>query len=92
MTAQIAAYGYDSASKTLFELDHLVPLEIGGGPADVANLWPEPYAGPNGAHTKDILENKLKAEICAGTIDLRSTESCIAVDWIACARSYGIRD
>jgi hypothetical protein len=65
-------------------------FEIGGGPADVANRWPEPYAGPDGAHTKDILENKLKAEICAGTIDLRSAQTCMAVDWIACARRYGI--
>jgi hypothetical protein len=45
-TAQIAAYGYDHASKSLFELDHLIPLEIGEGPADVANLWAEPYDGP----------------------------------------------
>jgi hypothetical protein len=89
-TAQIAAYGYDHASKSLFELDHLIPLEIGGGPADVANLWPEPYDGPDGAREKDKLENKLRTVICNGTTDLRAAQACIAINWISCARGYGI--
>jgi hypothetical protein len=89
-TERIAAYGYDSASKTLFELDHLIPLELGGGPADVANLWPEPYDGTDGARIKDNLENKLHDLICAGTTNLRAAQTCIAVDWIACAQDYGI--
>lgn len=28
--------------KAGYELDHLIPLELGGAPSDPANLWPEP--------------------------------------------------
>ena len=31
-------------------------LELGGS-NDIANLYPESYAGPNGARVKDALEN-----------------------------------
>jgi len=34
------AYGFiDSPGN--YELDHLIPLELGGAPEDVKNLWPE---------------------------------------------------
>jgi hypothetical protein len=87
---RIATYGYDSSSPSLFELDHLIPLELGGGTADVANLWPEPYAGPDGARTKDVLETRLKDDVCVGTTALADAQRCIALDWISCARAHGI--
>ena len=34
------------------ELDHLISLELGGAPADVRNLWPEPYAGGEAPTTR----------------------------------------
>jgi hypothetical protein len=42
----MAAYhvGTDTSS---FELDHLVPLELGGAPSDPRNLWPEAHARPS---------------------------------------------
>jgi hypothetical protein len=42
-----------------YEEDHLISLEIGGAPSAEANLWPEPYNGPEGARVKDVVENKL---------------------------------
>src|SRR2546423_8550145 len=45
---RIAAYGLPSDPR-LYELDHLVSLELGGAPANPANLWPEPYATRSGA-------------------------------------------
>jgi hypothetical protein len=36
----MAAYGL--AGLGSYELDHLIPLELGGAPADIRNLWPEP--------------------------------------------------
>jgi len=50
---QYAAYGLLGLSLSATELDHLVPLELGGAPADVANLWPEPYEQAWGARVKD---------------------------------------
>jgi hypothetical protein len=40
----MAAYhvGTDTSA---FELDHLVPLELGGAPSDPRNLWPEKAGG-----------------------------------------------
>jgi hypothetical protein len=77
----MAAYGYtDSASN--YELDHLIPLEIGGAPADVRNLWPEPhYTTPN-SYDKDTLENYLNEQVCSGAIDLKTAQNEIATNWV----------
>lgn len=53
-----------------YEEDHFIPLEIGGAPSDVRNLWPEPYAGSQGARVKDVVENRLHREVCDGAISL----------------------
>src|SRR4249920_1594275 len=49
---QLVAYG-DRGPLSSYELDHLIPLELGGAPASVANLWPEPWQGALGARAKD---------------------------------------
>lgn len=75
------AYGYaDSASN--YELDHLIPLEIGGSPTDVRNLWPEPhYTTPN-SYDKDGFENYLHDQICSGSLDLKTAQNEIATNWV----------
>jgi hypothetical protein len=50
-----------------FELDHLVPLEVGGAPRSLKNLWLEPWGD---AVAKDRLENTIRREVCAGTLTL----------------------
>lgn len=80
-TERMRAYGVSGQPKSAFELDHLIPLEIGGGTADVANLWPEPYTGTQGARVKDSVENRLRAAVCAGTISLAAAQHAIATDW-----------
>lgn len=50
-----------------YELDHLIPLELGGAPKASRNLWLEPWAE---AHKSDPLENELRAEVCRGEISL----------------------
>jgi len=40
------------------EVDHLIPLELGGSNR-LTNLWPEPYDITWNAHVKDRLENRL---------------------------------
>lgn len=68
-------------SPTRTELDHLISLELGGAPADVRNLFPEPYAGSRGAYAKDSLENSLHGQVCDGIISLARAQREI-VDWI----------
>lgn len=66
---QIAALGL-VGPLSAYEEDHRIPLEVGGDPTDPANLWPEPWTGPTGAHAKDALENRVHADICAGRMTL----------------------
>lgn len=68
-----------------YEIDHLISLELGG--ADVqANLWPQPYDGEHNAHDKDKVENRLHRLVCSGAMKLEDAQTCIASDWLACAK------
>jgi hypothetical protein len=71
-----------------YEMDHLIPLGIGG--ADVAaNLWPESYDTlPWNAAVKDELEDFLHREVCAGRIPIEEAQKEIAEDWIVAYRKY----
>jgi hypothetical protein len=76
--AAMAAYG-DRGSPRRYEYDHLVPLELGGAPNAMRNLWPEPGPSPN---PKDELERVLRSLVCAGRVSLARTQSEIARDWV----------
>jgi hypothetical protein len=65
-----AAYGIDWENRDDYELDHLIPRELGG--ADVfANLWPEPWPD---AHVKDHEENALHRAVCRGEMKLKDAQ------------------
>jgi hypothetical protein len=68
---------------SLYEEDHLIPLELGGCPTCEANLWPQPWTGTWNAHVKDHLENELHKRVCAGQMLLRDAQLMIAKDWQA---------
>lgn len=50
-----------------YELDHRIPLELGGNPYRTENLWMEPHTK---SEHSDPLENSLKRQVCAGTLTL----------------------
>jgi hypothetical protein len=77
---ELVAYG-TTGPLSAYELDHLIPLELGGAPAAVANLWPEPWNGTFGAHRKDTVENHLHARVCAHRMQLADAQRAIAIDW-----------
>ena len=79
---QMLAYG-NADSLSNYELDHLIPLELGGCPDCPANLWPEPYAGSLGAKEKDKVENYLHREVCNGRLALETAQQEIAANWTA---------
>ena len=88
------AYGMPGGNHTLgcagphgCELDHLIPLELGGSNSP-RNLWPQPYDGPMSAHAKDKLENRLHAMVCSGEISLQEAQRAIATDWVAAHRRF----
>jgi hypothetical protein len=65
-----------------YELDHLIPLELGGAPDDIKNLWPEPYYTAPNAHDKDRFENYLHNQVCNGNLDLKTAQNEIATNWV----------
>jgi hypothetical protein len=66
------------------EVDHLIPIEIGGS-NNAANLWPQSYnTKPWNAHVKDTLENKLHHLVCSNHMSLPDAQRCIVTDWITC--------
>ncbi len=52
----------------------LIPLELGGAPQDVANLWVEPWNGNANAHMKDAVETYLNREVCRGAMPLADAQ------------------
>jgi hypothetical protein len=84
--AVYAEYGLQRVAYA-YEVDHLVSLELGGSNA-ISNLWPEHYYNPWGARTKDRLENKLHALVCAGRLTLASAQRQEASNWIAAYTRY----
>ena len=65
------------------EVDHLVPLEL-GGLDDVKNLWPQPSQPTPGFHEKDKLENYLRHHVCIEKdIKLADAQKALQGDWYA---------
>lgn len=71
-------YGYDGQDPRTFELDHLVPLELGGAQASTSNLWPEPWPE---ARQKDRVENWLHRQVCTGQVYIFTAQAGMAADW-----------
>jgi hypothetical protein len=68
------------------ELDHLVPLELGGADG-LGNIWPE--CGPDSVtlreryfKQKDVVENYLAAKVKKGEMPLGEAQKGIATDWV----------
>jgi len=78
------AYGTPQSERT--ELDHLVPLELGGS-NDATNLWPEYPPSPN---PKDRVENALNAAVCDGRVKLAAAQAAIAADWLTAEKKLGL--
>ena len=71
-----------------YEEDHLIPLEVGGNPTSVKNLWPEPWNTTWNAGRKDTLENTMHRLVCSGAVPLRTAQRVFATDWITGYQRY----
>ena len=85
----LAEYGLPAGPHPDFEVDHLIPLDLGGADED-ANLWPEPRASivpyAVSVEAKDKIEWSLASEVCAGIIGLEDAQREIAKDWTGAKR------
>ena len=82
---QIPNPQHNSGSNQICELDHVVPLELGGADG-MGNIWPQ--CGPDDAtlknryfKLKDRVENYLADEVKAGRMPLDAAQRGIASDW-----------
>lgn len=81
-TAAMRAYRIPESQRARVELDHLVPLVLGGS-NDVTNLWPQlsDLPGVGFLNSKDAVESALGRAVCAGKVDLATAQRAIALDW-----------
>src|SRR5579872_3232429 len=77
---------HNSEENQVCELDHLVPLELGGADG-LGNIWPQ--CGPSGValhdryfKLKDRVENYLEDEVKAGRMPLDEAQKGIARNWV----------
>jgi hypothetical protein len=78
---QKARYGLGTVPNAELEEDHLIPLSLGGSPADPRNLWPEPRSGPRGAQAKNNMANDLHRAVCTRAIRLPDARAAMMQNW-----------
>jgi hypothetical protein len=79
----MAEYGLPTEPHNDYEVDHLIPLCLGGADDD-KNLWPQPRRSIEKefpAELKDDLEHRLCKMVCAGEVDVAEAQREIADDW-----------
>jgi hypothetical protein len=74
----LAAVGETIDHRNRYELDHVVPLALGGAPIDRRNLALQPIGE---AREKDAVEVCLSSLVCQGKVALDDAQSAIFEDW-----------
>jgi hypothetical protein len=70
-----------------YELDHLIPISIGGAPLDMRDLWLQPRQGQANAGEKNVLAYVLWRLVCTHQVPLATAQRDISHDW---TRAYQI--
>lgn len=76
------AYGIGNVPFSKIELDHLIPLSLGGS-SDEKNLWPQFRSGPASVDDKDAIGSSLNRKVCNGQLALRTAQRAMATNWRA---------
>jgi hypothetical protein len=85
---QIEQYRLTDRNVRNYELDHLIPLNIGGNPSDPKNLWPQSRQGEWSAEQKNDLEFVVYKMVCHGEISLHEAQQRMAKDWIEAYQAW----
>ena len=85
------ADGVPTTHRSTTELDHQVPLELGGS-NDATNLWAEPsdLPGKGYRNTKDQVENHLHTAVCTHQVTLAAAQWAIATNWVTAEAALGL--
>jgi hypothetical protein len=82
----LAAINEPIERRNRYELDHKIPLALGGAVIDRRNLALQPIEE---AREKDAVEACLSSLVCQGKIDLDDAQSAIWEDWKEAAELCG---
>lgn len=64
------------------QLDHLIPLNVGGHPTSRENLWLQSYSDEHDASYKDRCEVATGRAVCQGRVGLIEAQKGFSVNWI----------
>ena len=82
--------GIDESHRTEYELDHIIPLAVGGHPWKLTNLQLQRWEGVDGAKRKDRIEVKLQCLVCTEQVSLADAQRDIADNWQAAYHKYAL--
>jgi hypothetical protein len=71
-----------------YELDHLIPISIGGAPLDLRDLWLQPRDGQANAGDKNVLAYVLWRLVCTHRLPLETAQSAIRSNWTKAYQTY----
>ncbi|WP_332756603.1 hypothetical protein [Sphingomonas sp. LB2R24] len=71
-----------------YELDHLIPISIGGASLDARDLWLQPRQGPANAGDKNVLAYVLWRLVCTHRVPLATAQRDISHDWTKAYQIY----
>ena len=75
------SYGVPFDERRNYQLDHLIPLALGGSNS-IKNLFPlSNLTSPWNARVKDRLEVRLQKLVCNRQVDLETAQRAIAANW-----------
>lgn len=71
-----------------YELDHLIPISLGGAPLDPRDLWLQPRRGQANAGDKNVLAYVLWRLVCERRLPLATAQTAISRDWTQAYATY----
>ena len=80
-------YGIRPDTPGSFNVDHLVPVSLGGS-NNLENLWPQPLSGEWNYLQKNKLESRLRKMVCGGELELKEAQEGIARDWVSAYKKH----
>ena len=79
--AVFARYQLSYPPKKIYQVDRLIPFEL-GGTMKITNLWPQEITYP-GFNEKNRLEKYLVQMVCNNSMNLSDAHEMLKKDWVA---------
>ena len=80
-------YGIGRKEWSFYDIDHLVPLSL-GGTNELNNLWPHAWTSLFNPRKKAKLEGRLRLMVKRKRLQLKEAQQLLMTDWIAAYQRY----